>query len=210
VRDNLRWNHYIQRLRAEPGIAVTEAHRHWFGYAVTGLRDPYAVEPRELLSSFKIPVRKVTEKWQPFLSLDPKFTVARKLESDKQALEKQVLRFEVNATQLRPDQFALLDSVADEILSLESAAGLNGQHLSVEVGGHTDDTGQEERNAQLSQARADTVVRALEKKGIPAGLLVARGLGTPRAQYSGEEEYPKELDRRVTFKIIGSGTVEQK
>ncbi len=202
VRDNLRWEHYLQRLRGEPGIVVTGARRSWFSYAVTGLRDPYAVAPRELLGDFKIPERKVTEKWEPFLSLDPRFTEERKLELDKERLEKQVLRFDLNSTQLRADQFALLETTADDILSLEKAAALNGQRLPIEVSGHTDDTGHQELNAQLSEGRASTVVRALVKRGIAADVLVARGLGTRSAHSNLEDEYPKELDRRVTFKVL--------
>src|SRR5262249_25017597 len=45
------WEAAIRRLRAEPGIVVTEAQRSGDGrYAVSGLRDPLAIDPEAVLS----------------------------------------------------------------------------------------------------------------------------------------------------------------
>jgi OmpA-OmpF porin, OOP family len=67
--------------------------------------------------------------------------------------------------------------------------------------GHTDNTGTESRNIELSRARAETVARALEERGIPRDLLAASGMGDTKPGHEGMETYPQELDRRVTFQV---------
>ena len=203
VRDNRRWNAYIQTLRSEPGIVVTDAQRRWRSYSVNGLRDPLAPDPRLLLSSYSIAPEKVSGHWEPYLSLDPKFSAARKVEALKEVVNKQVLRFELNSTQLRTDQFALLDLIADQIRELERAALADGQKTVIEVYGHADRTGKEERNAMLSQGRAETVARVLQQRGISGQALAAAGRGTSDPEHE-SNDYPSELDRRVTFRVITS------
>ena len=39
IRDRQRWAGYVQRLKTEPGIVVTESGKHWGRYFVAGLRD---------------------------------------------------------------------------------------------------------------------------------------------------------------------------
>ena len=43
-----RWEDYVARLRAQPGIVITETGRHDGKYLVEGLRDPLAVDPKTI------------------------------------------------------------------------------------------------------------------------------------------------------------------
>ncbi len=202
IRDNRRWTRYVDRLRSEPGIVVIGEQRHWLSYAVTGLRDPLAVDPRLLLAGSKLTERRVVERWEPYQSLDPKFEGMRKLDLEKAALERQVLHFDLNLAQLPMSQFNVLETVEDEITSLRQIADANGLQLRIEIFGHTDRTGKEDRNAQLSQARAGTISTALIQRGIPSSMLTVSGVSDRSPQHAAIETYPQELDRRVTFKVV--------
>ncbi len=204
VRDNRRWARYVERLEQEPGVVVIRAQRLWFGYAVSGLRDPMAADPAWLLAETRVPARRVAEQWQPYLSLDPRFTERRRLAAAKETLEKQIIRFELNSAKLPMDQFAALETVEEAVNTLRRAAEANKASIRIEISGHTDRTGKESHNIELSQTRAESVVIALMQRGIPAGMLMARGIADSSPEHQGIESYPQELDRRVTFRVIGT------
>ena len=64
VRANRRWNHYLDTLRAEPGIVVVSAGRRSGRYAVSGLRDPLARDPASLLADASLTPADVDARWE--------------------------------------------------------------------------------------------------------------------------------------------------
>ena len=72
-----RWGAYLERLSAEPGIAVTDSGRRNGRYYVTGLRDPLAADPAALLDSSKLGKGSVAAEWKPYQSLDSELVAAR-------------------------------------------------------------------------------------------------------------------------------------
>jgi OOP family OmpA-OmpF porin len=202
IRENLRWAHYLDRLRSQPGIVVVDSRRNWFGYAVNGLRDPLAIDPVPLLAEFRVPKSKVVERWEPYLSLDPAFALARRLETEKALVERQVIRFDLNSAQLPLSQFDTLDAAAEGISALRKSALANHQRIAIRIEGHTDQTGKEDRNMELSAERAQMVAKLLLRRGVTAEMLNAEGLGGSHPEHAGDETYPAELDRRVTFQVF--------
>ena len=71
MRDHMRWQGYIDALAAEQGIVVVSAERGRGRYAVSGLRDPLARDPVEMVRSTKIDPDKVTHQWEPYQALSP-------------------------------------------------------------------------------------------------------------------------------------------
>ena len=201
IHDNRSWAGYVKRLRSEPGIVVISTQRHWLEYSVQGLRDPLAADPQSLLAGFGVPSERVSEHWEPYLSLDPHFEGTRQLEANKVLLERQVIRFDLNSSELRVDQAAVLDTVEEQINMLRHTADADHRQVRIEIDGHTDHTGKESRNIELSRDRAETVLRALEERGIPHSELAAAGVGDTVPGHPGMESYPQELDRRVTFQV---------
>lgn len=77
VRAGHRWNAYLARLAAEPGIVVVSESGGIRRSAVTGLRDPYAPDPDGMLPDYGIAPASVSSRWEPFVSQEPATVLAR-------------------------------------------------------------------------------------------------------------------------------------
>jgi OOP family OmpA-OmpF porin len=83
LRERRRWDTYVQKLRAEPGIVVTDTGKQGGKHFVSGLRDPLARDPATMIQDTGLDSASVVERWQPFQALTPDFVLARA----KKALE---------------------------------------------------------------------------------------------------------------------------
>ena len=77
LRDKRRWDGFVERLRNEPGIVVSENGRRAGKRFLSGLRDPLARDPNLLMQEFKINPNEVISHWEPFQSLTPEFALSR-------------------------------------------------------------------------------------------------------------------------------------
>jgi OOP family OmpA-OmpF porin len=77
VREARRWSAYVQRLRMEPGIVITNVTRRHGQYILSGLRDPLAADPRRFLEAAQIAPDKVVWHWEPYQALHATFILAR-------------------------------------------------------------------------------------------------------------------------------------
>jgi outer membrane protein OmpA-like peptidoglycan-associated protein len=75
--------------------------------------------------------------------------------------------------------------------------------MRIEIGGHTDDRGTDEKNLALSEQRAGTVLTYLTKLGIAPSRLVARGYGKTKPLINANTPEAMQRNRRVEFTIIG-------
>ena len=69
--------------------------------------------------------------------------------------------------------------------------------VNLEVQGHTDDTGSEEKNKTMSEQRAQAVVKYLVKKGIDSDRLRAVGYGSDKPIADNKTKKGRTLNRRV-------------
>jgi outer membrane protein OmpA-like peptidoglycan-associated protein len=76
-QDARRWDDYVARLRGQPGIVITEAGRQDGKFMIAGLRDPLAVDPRQLLSEAEIDPARVIARWAPYEAFDPLIVLKR-------------------------------------------------------------------------------------------------------------------------------------
>jgi OmpA-OmpF porin, OOP family len=74
--------------------------------------------------------------------------------------------------------------------------------VSVEISGHTDNSGQSAYNQQLSERRAQSVYNYLIEKGIAKNRLLTKGYGSDKPIASNENETGKQRNRRIEFRII--------
>ncbi|MEP6913142.1 MAG: OmpA family protein [bacterium] len=77
LRDRRRWDAYVDKLRAEPGIVVTDTGKQGGKHFVSGLRDPLSRDPAIMIQDTGLDAQSVTERWQPFQALTPDFVLAR-------------------------------------------------------------------------------------------------------------------------------------
>jgi outer membrane protein OmpA-like peptidoglycan-associated protein len=96
---------------------------------------------------------------------------------------------------VRPESGATLTEVAN---LLKAQPGLR-----VEVGGHTDNTGEKAHNMELSKARAEAVVAALvSQHGIDPKRLVAKGYGASKPVADNDSTAGKAKNRRVELRKL--------
>ena len=79
IRRNTRWNQFLAKLQSQPGIVVTDSQKNWGHYAVTGMRDPLAADPAQLASEFGIAPHSLEAHFEPYQSLDPRFSRPRRV-----------------------------------------------------------------------------------------------------------------------------------
>lgn len=77
LRDKRRWDGFVERLRNEPGIVVSENGRREGKRFLSGLRDPLARDPNVVMQEFQINPNDVISHWEPFQSLTPEFALSR-------------------------------------------------------------------------------------------------------------------------------------
>lgn len=75
--------------------------------------------------------------------------------------------------------------------------------LRVEVQGHTDDQGPDDKNMELSQQRADSVKAYLIEKGIAADRVEAKGYGETMPIGDNKKGAGRAMNRRIEFKLLG-------
>jgi outer membrane protein OmpA-like peptidoglycan-associated protein len=72
LQNKSRWKDFLQRLRSQPGLVVTEAREGWFGRAeVRGLRDASAPDLAAIAREANLDPKRIRFHWSDFLALDP-------------------------------------------------------------------------------------------------------------------------------------------
>ena len=103
------------------------------------------------------------------------------------------IEFELGSAKLKATSFELLDKIA-EVLTHHNK-------LKLIVSGHTDDTGSEEFNEQLSLERAGAVKLYLAKRGVYPETVRVYGYGESQPVVKDTTEEARALNRRVEFRI---------
>ncbi len=109
--------------------------------------------------------------------------------------------YELDKADLRPESKKGLDSLYSILMAYPT--------IQIEISSHTDSRGSNAYNDDLSQRRAESVVRYLETtKKVPSNRLVARGYGEVKllnkcADGTACSEEEHQINRRTEFRILG-------
>ena len=136
------------------------------------------------------------------VELSPELNPARlAFAQAKTEIEKVVVKFPVGTAALSNSERLELRKLAESVQSLLQAGDSLRQTLTLEVLGHTDSTGAEVSNLDLSQRRADRVAWELGQLGVPERVLRARGVGTTNPLRAEDNEENRQFNRSATFRV---------
>jgi flagellar motor protein MotB len=266
IRSYWRWQDYLSRLDAKPGIVITETGWRGGKYFVAGLRDPLAGDLEQFLKAAKYDVDYY---WQPYQGLEremveerarvvlnPPPSVTLKMPKEgpegvlvasgtapqvwiedarrlarlvpgvasfredglineeilriKAQMEAEVPRFVVGKAQFAPGQTEEGNRLIVDARRLFTLGASNGASVTMEVVGHTDDTGTVEFNDRLSRERAEMVKQLLVNAGLDASRLTAIGVGSRQPVQAGQDVAGADINRSVTFRVAVDATSQPK
>ncbi len=104
------------------------------------------------------------------------------------------VEYDFNKSTIRPSSFKALDDLV-EVMTLKP-------NLVIEIGGHTDNVGDDQSNELLSQRRAESVKQYLVKKGIKAERIQTKGYGESMPVDDNSTDEGRQKNRRTEVKII--------
>jgi len=102
--------------------------------------------------------------------------------------------FDTDSSALRPQFFGVLNSVGKVLTEYDKTV--------VEVAGHTDSTGSDSYNMQLSQRRANTVGEYLYTQGIMDQRIISVGMGEHHPIADNSTPEGRQLNRRVEITLV--------
>ncbi|MBK8501776.1 MAG: OmpA family protein [Saprospiraceae bacterium] len=115
---------------------------------------------------------------------------------DERILNLKYVFFETGSANLTPLSKYELDNLV--------AAMNERSTMTIEVGGHTDNTGSTEANLTLSEQRASVVAKYLLNAGVDSGRVTSAGYGQDRPQDSNDTDAGRANNRRTEIKITNS------
>jgi outer membrane protein OmpA-like peptidoglycan-associated protein len=133
---------------------------------------------------------------------------ARELEQAVPSAEVNRVGEGINMTFESGLMFALNSSTLQEAYKddLRAAAGVFAKYedTNLLVEGHTDDTGAEDYNLDLSRKRAESVASFLASQGVSRDRLVTKGFGEAQPKYDNDSEVNRSKNRRVELAIYAN------
>jgi outer membrane protein OmpA-like peptidoglycan-associated protein len=140
---------------------------------------------------------------EPQASLDVKLKKPLNLDLDPSIIARTsvggsfVLRhvyFNTAKAELKPEGKAELDTLRNIMMDFPD--------LKIELGGHTDDIGNDTYNQQLSESRAKAAMEYLIKNGVPANRLSYKGYGEVQPYLPNDSDKNRLLNRRTEATIL--------
>ena len=104
------------------------------------------------------------------------------------------IRFEFDSATLTKSSYGVIDKM---VAFLEEYPTLN-----IEIAGHTDNSGTDEHNMELSLKRAAAVMEALIERGISVTRMEVVGFGANNPLVPNDSEANKRINRRVEIRVI--------
>ncbi|MGG1946280.1 OmpA family protein [Trinickia sp. NRRL B-1857] len=108
-------------------------------------------------------------------------------------LANRTIEFETGSATLTPEGRAILDQMAAVLVKLPGKT--------VEIIGHTDNSGNRASNVALSQARADAVKGYLVTKGVAPRAMATMGVGPDQPIASNDTNEGRARNRRIEFRV---------
>jgi OOP family OmpA-OmpF porin len=131
-------------------------------------------------------------RWLPDLGFEPDPETCAS--QTRAALAGGYVSFVIGKSQVESSATALLDRLAGVAIRC-----LNDGGLRLEIGGHTDNIGNDDANMALSRKRAMTVLLELMDRGVRADAITAIGFGETRPVAGNATDEGRARNRRISF-----------
>jgi len=102
--------------------------------------------------------------------------------------------FDIDRSELKAESFAYLDKFKEYLVVHPN--------YKVEISGHTDSSGTEDHNIELSQQRALSVAEYLKKVGISSSRIKTSGYGSSKPIDTNNTDEGRAANRRIEVKIV--------
>ncbi len=109
----------------------------------------------------------------------------------EQKLITYAIHFDIDSSTIKPESIGFITQLAAWMKA--------NPKVLLEIDGHTDNDGNPDKNLQLSQTRADEVMKQLTLLGINANRLTAKGYGATKPIQTNDTPEGKAANRRVEF-----------
>lgn len=103
------------------------------------------------------------------------------------------IQFDHNSSALTPSSYEELDKLVKLMQDNPS--------MQIELSAHTDDVGSEQYNLRLSQKRGEAAKKYLQRQGIEAQRIIAKGYGKNKPLVPNDSDENRAINRRVEFTI---------
>jgi OmpA-OmpF porin, OOP family len=104
------------------------------------------------------------------------------------------INFETGSAEITADSMSVIEKDAEAIKAMPAGT-------KIEIGGHTDNTGDPNFNTTLSDDRANAVKDELVKLGVDGAMLTAKGYGSEKAIADNNTEEGRLKNRRIEFVV---------
>ena len=144
-------------------------------------------------------IYKISAKYNEKFAPKPKIKSARLCESEiNTIISNTKIRFEPGKVVLNDNNFTVIKLIADVLRTCPEAK--------FEIQGHTDSSGSEELNQNLSQSRAEAVLFELLNRRVLTSGISAKGYGSISPIADNKTEEGREINRRIEIKLVEETT----
>jgi outer membrane protein OmpA-like peptidoglycan-associated protein len=129
----------------------------------------------------------------PYLSDTLIHTIPLTALRKEMVLQLRNIQFDHNSSALTPSSYEELDKLVKLMQDNPS--------MQIELSAHTDDVGSEQYNLRLSQKRGEAAKKYLQRQGIEAQRIIAKGYGKNKPLVPNDSDENRAINRRVEFTI---------
>ncbi|MDM8555097.1 OmpA family protein [Desulfococcaceae bacterium HSG7] len=137
-------------------------------------------------------------------------TDLKQLNQIKQQLEIRTFYFKLKTTEFSNIKANAIDELLTDVHNLLNLSDKLNQKIRIQIKGHTDSSGTELKNSNLSLKRAQQIRSFLVRKGISPAQMAVVGVGASEPQRQEATDDDRQFNRRVTFRVISKLPLHEK
>ncbi len=123
------------------------------------------------------------------------------IETSKEQIEKTLFFFDKVSAKIRSGQEDTVRELVRHIQETDHLAQILDKDIRIEITGHTDSTGSNEKNLEISQKRAEELFSIFVSQGVRPELFTVTGAGSSALLREENSEADREFNRCVSFKM---------